>query len=60
MAQENARERSDRIRREFRDLTDKGLSQQEVLSLFYMRAKWRNNLTAEATSDSSPTQIGLD
>ena len=60
MAHESARERSDRIRREIRDLTDRGLSQQEILSLFYMRSKWRNRLTAETTSDSSPSQIGRD
>ena len=60
MAQENARERSDRIRREIRYLTGKGLSQQEVLSLFYMRAKWRNRLSEETTSDSSASQVGHD
>jgi hypothetical protein len=60
MAQENTRERSDRIRREIRHLTGKGLSQQEVLSLFYMRAKWRNRLSEETTSDSSASQVGPD
>tara|TARA_B100000749_G_scaffold169781_1_gene130747 strand:- start:73 stop:255 length:183 start_codon:yes stop_codon:yes gene_type:complete len=57
MAHENARERSGRIRREIRDLAGKGLTQQEVLSLFYMRAKWKDRLGSETESDNAPSQI---
>ena len=55
---EMARARSERIRREIRQLTEEGLSQQEILSLFYMRAKWRSRLTGECRSDSSRTHFG--
>ena len=60
MGQENARQRSNRIRREVRDLADKGLSPQEILSLFYMRGKWRSRLSEETEPDSSPSEIGRD
>ncbi len=57
MNHENARGRSERIRREIRGLNDKGLSQQEIVSLFYLRAKWRSRLEAECHSDGSATQL---
>ena len=60
MGQENTRQQSDRIRREVRDLTDKGLSPQEIQSLFYMRGKWRSRLSQETESDSAPSEIGRD
>ena len=60
MAQENARQRSDRIRREIRDLAAKGLSQQEILSLFYVRGKWRSRLGVETQPDNSPSEISRD
>ena len=55
---ETARARSERIRQEIRQLTEEGLSQQEILSLFYMRAKWRSRLASECRSDSSRTHLG--
>jgi hypothetical protein len=55
---ETAHARSERIRREIRQLTDEGLSQQEILSLFYLRAKWRSRLTSECQSGSSRAQPG--
>ncbi len=60
MAQENTRQRSDRIRREVRDLADKGLSPQEILSLFYIRGKWRSRLSKETEPSNSPSEIGRD
>ena len=60
MGQENTRQQSDRIRREVRDLTDKGLSPQEIQSLFYMRGKWRSRLSQETESDNAPSEIGRD
>ncbi len=58
MNQESASARSERIRSEIADLTDRGLSQQEILSLFYLRAKWRSRLETETASDGSPSQLG--
>ena len=60
MGQEDTRQRSDRIRREVRDLTDKGLSPQEILQLFYMRGKWRSRLSEETEPDNSPSEIARD
>ena len=60
MRHEDAQARSDRIRGEIRDLTERGLSQQEILSLFYLRAKWRSRLAAECRIDSSHSQLGRD
>lgn len=60
MGQEDTRERSDRIRREVRDLTTKGLSPQEILSLFYMRGKWRSRLSEETEPDNSPSEVARD
>lgn len=60
MGQEDTRQRSDRIRREVRDLTDKGLSPQEILQLFYMRGKWRSRLSEETEPDNSPSEVARD
>ncbi len=58
MSEESARARSERIRREIAELIDRGLSQQEILSLFYLRAKWRSRLEIETRTDGSPSELG--
>lgn len=56
MKTEDARTRSERIRSEIREMTDQGLSQQQILSLFYMRAKWRSRLDTECRVEGTPSE----
>ncbi|MBM4437240.1 MAG: hypothetical protein FJ029_08410 [Actinobacteria bacterium] len=60
MHSEDARTRSERIRNEIRSLTDQGLSQQQILSLFYLRAKWRSRLSSECRIQGARSEMGRE